>query len=142
MARISIKDLVKKFGAYTAVAGITLEIRDGEFLILVGPSGCGKTTTLNMISGLETPTSGEIAIGNTVVNDLEPASTSLRPEIAGALDALREAGAERALVTGSGPTAFGLFRDRQLAEQAHAALEESHPGAVLTAPLGPGEGTS
>ena len=52
MARILIKDLVKTFGAYPAVHGINLEIRDGEFLILVGPSGCGKTTTLNMISGL------------------------------------------------------------------------------------------
>ena len=65
MARILIKDLVKTFGAYTAVNGINLDIRDGEFLILVGPSGCGKTTTLNMISGLETPTSGQIVIGNT-----------------------------------------------------------------------------
>ena len=51
MARIAIKDLVKTFGAYTAVNGINLDIRDGEFLIMVGPSGCGKTTTLNMISG-------------------------------------------------------------------------------------------
>ena len=77
MARISIKDLVKTFGAYTAVNGISLDIRDGEFLIMVGPSGCGKTTTLNMISGLETPTSGEIVIGNTVVNDLEPGERGL-----------------------------------------------------------------
>ena len=58
MARILIKDLVKTFGAYPAVNGVSLDISDGEFLILVGPSGCGKTTTLNMISGLETPTSG------------------------------------------------------------------------------------
>ena len=77
VARIVIKDLVKTFGAYTAVNGINLEIRDGEFLIMVGPSGCGKTTTLNMISGLETPTSGEIVIGNTVVNDLEPGERGL-----------------------------------------------------------------
>jgi ABC-type sugar transport system ATPase subunit len=54
MARIQIKDLVKTFGAYTAVNGISMEIKDGEFMIMVGPSGCGKTTTLNMISGLET----------------------------------------------------------------------------------------
>lgn len=77
MAGISIKDLVKTFGAYTAVSGISLDINDGEFLILVGPSGCGKTTTLNMISGLETPTSGQIVIGNTVVNDLEPGERGL-----------------------------------------------------------------
>ena len=51
VARIALKDLVKSFGAYNAVSGINLDIRDGEFLIMVGPSGCGKTTTLNMISG-------------------------------------------------------------------------------------------
>ena len=77
MARILIKDLVKSFGAYNAVSGINMEIRDGEFLIMVGPSGCGKTTTLNMISGLETPTSGQIVIGDTVVNDLEPGERGL-----------------------------------------------------------------
>ena len=52
MARIILKDLVKQFGVHTAVKGISLDIKDGEFLIMVGPSGCGKTTTLNMISGL------------------------------------------------------------------------------------------
>ena len=77
MAGIALKDLVKSFGAYTAVSGINLDIRDGEFLIMVGPSGCGKTTTLNMISGLETPTSGQIVIGDTVVNDLEPGERGL-----------------------------------------------------------------
>ncbi len=77
MAGIALKNLVKTFGAYTAVSGISLDIRDGEFLIMVGPSGCGKTTTLNMISGLETPTSGEIVIGNRVVNDLEPGERGL-----------------------------------------------------------------
>ena len=77
MAGIIIKDLVKTFGAYSAVNGISLDISDGEFLILVGPSGCGKTTTLNMISGLETPTSGQIIIGNTVVNDLDPGERGL-----------------------------------------------------------------
>ena len=77
MARIAIKDLVKTFGAHQAVNGINLDIRDGEFLIMVGPSGCGKTTTLNMISGLEMPTSGQIVIGNTVVNDLEPGERGL-----------------------------------------------------------------
>ena len=77
MARILIKDLVKTFGSFTAVSGINLDVRDGEFLILVGPSGCGKTTTLNMISGLQSPTSGEIIIGNTVVNDFEPGERGL-----------------------------------------------------------------
>src|SRR4029078_9690480 len=68
---------VKSFGTYVAVAGISLDIRDGEFLIMVGPSGGGKTTTLNMISGLEPPTSGEIVIGDRVVNDLEPGERGL-----------------------------------------------------------------
>ena len=77
MAGIALKNLVKTFGAYTAVSGISLDVRDGEFLIMVGPSGCGKTTTLNMISGLETPTSGEIVIGNRIVNDLEPGERGL-----------------------------------------------------------------
>jgi multiple sugar transport system ATP-binding protein len=77
VAGIALKNLVKTFGQYVAVDGISLDIRDGEFLIMVGPSGCGKTTTLNMISGLETPTSGEIVIGGTVVNDLEPGERGL-----------------------------------------------------------------
>ena len=77
MARIVLRDLVKRFGRTTAVAGVDLEIRDGEFLVLVGPSGCGKTTTLNMISGLETPTSGEVVIGDRVVNALEPGERDL-----------------------------------------------------------------
>jgi ABC-type sugar transport system ATPase subunit len=77
VARIVIRDLVKTFGNYTAVSGISLDIRDGEFLIMVGPSGCGKTTTLNMISGLENPTRGQIMIGDTVVNDLEPGERGL-----------------------------------------------------------------
>ena len=78
MARIVLDNLVKTFGtSVTAVAGVSLEIRDGEFMIFVGPSGCGKTTTLNMICGLEQPTSGEVIIGDRVVNDLEPGERHL-----------------------------------------------------------------
>ena len=77
MAEIVLRDLVKHFGSVVAVAGVNLRIADGEFLIMVGPSGCGKTTTLNMISGLETPTSGEIVIGDEVVNELEPGERGL-----------------------------------------------------------------
>jgi ABC-type sugar transport system ATPase subunit len=77
VARIELRDLVKQFGNLVAVAGINLQIADGEFLIMVGPSGCGKTTTLNMISGLETPTSGDICIDDVVVNDLEPGEQDL-----------------------------------------------------------------
>jgi multiple sugar transport system ATP-binding protein len=77
MVRIELKELVKRFGKTVAVDGINLKIYEGEFLILVGPSGCGKTTTLNMISGLETPTSGEVRIGDMVVNDLDPGQRNL-----------------------------------------------------------------
>jgi ABC-type sugar transport system ATPase subunit len=78
VAHIRLENLVKKFGpAITAVAGVNLDIHDGEFMILVGPSGCGKTTTLNMIAGLEEPTSGSVIIDEVVVNDLEPGERGL-----------------------------------------------------------------
>jgi multiple sugar transport system ATP-binding protein len=77
VARIRLENLVKQFGAHvTAVAGVNLDIQDGEFMIFVGPSGCGKTTTLNMISGLEQPTSGRVIIEQ-VVNDVEPGERGL-----------------------------------------------------------------
>jgi multiple sugar transport system ATP-binding protein len=78
MARIRLENLVKTFGQHvTAVAGVSLDIHDGEFMIFVGPSGCGKTTTLNMIAGLEQPTAGRVIIGERVVNDLEPGERGL-----------------------------------------------------------------
>jgi len=72
MAQVIAKQLRKLFGEVTAVNGIDLEARDGELLVFLGPSGCGKTTILRMIAGLEKPTSGEIIIGNRVVNDMPP----------------------------------------------------------------------
>jgi multiple sugar transport system ATP-binding protein len=78
VARIRLENLVKKFGDHiTAVAGVNLDIQDGEFMIFVGPSGCGKTTTLNMISGLEQPTSGRVIISDRVMNDVEPGARGL-----------------------------------------------------------------
>jgi ABC-type sugar transport system ATPase subunit len=77
VSRVVLENLVKTFGSVTAVAGVNLEIADGEFVVFVGPSGCGKTTTLNMISGLETPTGGEVTIGDRVVNDVEPGERGL-----------------------------------------------------------------
>jgi 4-diphosphocytidyl-2-C-methyl-D-erythritol kinase len=73
-----------------------------------------------------------------LVNDLQPAATSLRPEIGEALEALLGAGAAHAMVTGSGPTAFGLFADRPAADRAAAALSERFPTAIATSPLAPG----
>lgn len=72
MSRVVIRNLNKIFNEVHAVKGVNLEIRDREFIVLVGPSGCGKTTTLRMVAGLETITSGEILIGDTVVNELSP----------------------------------------------------------------------
>ena len=72
MARVLIRNLSKKFGEVLVVKDVNLEIRDKEFLVIVGPSGCGKTTTLRMVAGLESITSGQIVIGDTVVNELPP----------------------------------------------------------------------
>ena len=72
MAAVTITGLKKSYGAYQAVKGIDLEIRDGEFAVLVGPSGCGKSTLLRTIAGLESITDGTIAIGGEVVNDMRP----------------------------------------------------------------------
>ncbi|WP_338833069.1 Oligosaccharides import ATP-binding protein MsmX [Moorella humiferrea] len=72
MAEVRLVGVTKVFGNTTAVAKTDLEIKDGEFLVLVGPSGCGKSTTLRMIAGLETPTEGDIYIGERKVTHLEP----------------------------------------------------------------------
>jgi multiple sugar transport system ATP-binding protein len=72
MANVILKNVVKLFGAVKAVDNLSIEIHDKEFAVLVGPSGCGKTTALRMIAGLETITSGEIFIGDTLVNDMAP----------------------------------------------------------------------
>ena len=72
MAQVVLKDLNKKFDEVHAVKDVNLTIRDKEFMVFVGPSGCGKTTTLRMVAGLEEITSGEISIGDRVVNDLPP----------------------------------------------------------------------
>lgn len=66
---IQIKNLVKRFGSFTAVSNVNISVPAGSFLVLVGPSGCGKSTLLRMLAGLEAPTEGEIAfIGRTVSN--------------------------------------------------------------------------
>ena len=73
MAKVVLSDVCKVYGGKVkAVKEFSLEIKDGEFVVLVGPSGCGKSTTLRMIAGLEEITSGKIYIGDRMVNDLEP----------------------------------------------------------------------
>ena len=74
MATVEIRGIKKNYGAVSAVNGVTLHIKDREFLVLLGPSGCGKSTLLRMIAGLETPSAGQLLIGNKVVNDLPPRS--------------------------------------------------------------------
>ncbi|MEM1376386.1 MAG: ABC transporter ATP-binding protein [Pseudomonadota bacterium] len=72
MAGIKLKNVTKRWGSFVGVDDFNLDIGDREFLVLLGPSGCGKTTTMRMVAGLEDATSGEIWIGDEVVNDLEP----------------------------------------------------------------------
>ncbi|MCQ8782941.1 ABC transporter ATP-binding protein [Mangrovibrevibacter kandeliae] len=72
MARIALQSVRKSFGYHPVLHGVSIDIEDGEFVILVGPSGCGKSTLLRMIAGLEEVTAGDIRIGDRVVNDLAP----------------------------------------------------------------------
>ena len=67
MPRIVLKNITKQWGSFIGVNDLNLEIEDGDFITLLGPSGCGKTTTLRMIAGLETPTTGEITIDDRIV---------------------------------------------------------------------------
>ena len=72
MATVDIRNVRKAFGSVEVLHGVSVDIADSEFVVLVGPSGCGKSTLLRMIAGLENITSGEIAIGKRVVNTLPP----------------------------------------------------------------------
>src|SRR3982751_3106540 len=73
MANIEMRDITKRYpDGFEAVKHMDLEIKDGEFMILVGPSGCGKSTALRMIAGLEDISEGELKIGGEVVNQRAP----------------------------------------------------------------------
>jgi multiple sugar transport system ATP-binding protein len=72
MSRIQLKNVTRRWGNFMAVDNINLDIADQEFVVFLGPSGCGKTTTMRMIAGLEDVTSGEIWLGDRMVNKLEP----------------------------------------------------------------------
>jgi sn-glycerol 3-phosphate transport system ATP-binding protein len=72
MAALSFRDVKKSYAGLQVVHGVSTEVKDGEFVVIVGPSGCGKSTLLRMVAGLEPITSGEIVIGGRVVNELEP----------------------------------------------------------------------
>jgi multiple sugar transport system ATP-binding protein len=72
MAEIRIKNVAKTFGTFTALHAIDMTIHDQEFMVLLGASGCGKTTLLRIIAGLETPSQGEVWIGDRRVDHLPP----------------------------------------------------------------------
>jgi len=72
MASVQIRGIKKQFGSTQVIRGVDIDIADGEFAVLVGPSGCGKSTLLRMLAGLEEITEGEISIGGTVVNNVQP----------------------------------------------------------------------
>ncbi|WP_299969085.1 sn-glycerol-3-phosphate ABC transporter ATP-binding protein UgpC [uncultured Roseobacter sp.] len=72
MATVSLKGVKKSFGPTDVIHGIDADIADGEFIVIVGPSGCGKSTLLRMVAGLETVSAGDVMIGGTRANELEP----------------------------------------------------------------------
>jgi len=81
MASVQLNDVIKRYGygktANQVIHGVSVDIADGEFIVIVGPSGCGKSTLLRMVAGLEEISSGEISIGGRVVNELEPAERDI-----------------------------------------------------------------
>ncbi len=81
MASLSLRNIVKRYGfgpkANQVIHGVSAEVKDGEFVVIVGPSGCGKSTLLRMVAGLEEISEGEMRIGDRVVNDLEPAQRDI-----------------------------------------------------------------
>ena len=77
MATVQLKGIAKKYTENYAVKGVDIDIKDGEFIVLVGPSGCGKTTTLRMIAGLEEISEGTLVIDGVAANDLSPAERGI-----------------------------------------------------------------
>ena len=73
MSSVSLKNINKSFGSIKALTNLNLEIKDGEFFVLLGPTGAGKTTTLRIISGLDMPDSGKILFNDQEMNDVQPA---------------------------------------------------------------------
>ena len=78
MSAVTFDAVTKRFGDVTAVDRLSLDIRDGEFMVLLGPSGCGKSTALRMIAGLEEISDGVLSIGERVVNHIPPGTATSR----------------------------------------------------------------
>src|SRR3954469_18924006 len=72
MAAVSLRDVRKTYADLQVIHGVSVDVADGEFMVIVGPSGCGKSTLLRMVAGLETISSGEIVIGERGVDEVEP----------------------------------------------------------------------
>lgn len=72
MSEVTLKHVCKRYGKTEVVKDVNLNVRDQEFIVLVGPSGCGKSTTLRMIAGLEEISEGDLLIGSTRMNEVEP----------------------------------------------------------------------
>ncbi len=77
MADVSLRNISKSYGKVQVLYGVSLEVKDGEFVVFVGPSGCGKSTLLRIIAGLEEITSGELYIGGRLVNEVPPADRGI-----------------------------------------------------------------
>ncbi|MDR7030529.1 ABC transporter ATP-binding protein [Rhizobium rosettiformans] len=77
MAEVRLTDIRKSYGQLEVIKGVNLEVSSGEFVVFVGPSGCGKSTLLRMIAGLEDISSGELTIGGTVMNDVDPSKRGI-----------------------------------------------------------------
>ena len=77
MAEVTIRNVRKSYGATEVIHGLSIDIQDGEFVVLVGPSGCGKSTLLRMVAGLESITEGEISISDKIVNGLPPSERDI-----------------------------------------------------------------
>ena len=77
MSKIVIKNLEKSFGDNKVINNFSIDINDGEFIVLVGPSGCGKSTLLRMISGLESINQGEIFLDEKLINNLLPSKREI-----------------------------------------------------------------
>src|ERR1051325_2024976 len=142
MASVTLRGLAKTYhpGGTQAVADVSLDVRDGEFFVLLGPSGCGKTTVLRCIAGLESPSAGEILIGARDVTQLSPGDRDVAMVFQG--HALYPHLSVR------GNIAFGLeVRGvaapeiaRRVEHAAHRLGITAAPGAARRGPLGRGPG--
>ena len=137
MAAIDIKNIVKKYGdGFPAVNDISIDVADGEFMILVGPSGCGKSTLLRMIVGLEDITSGDMMIGDKKVNDLAPA----RPQPGDGVPELRALPAPHRLREHRLPAAAGRRLERRGGQEGPRRVQDARarraPRAQARQPVG------